>query len=318
MVAKSRNWKYWLADYFSFTRWQRRGITLLLIVILATSLFRYYHGTTSRSASPADGITLLAARELVDFAADSSRNRDQEPANYRQPRTEKEETRYVLFPFDPNTATEAQWQSLGLAPRTIQTILNYRGKGGRFRSPEDLQKIYGLPPAKAAELMPYVVIAPISQPNPNTPSTQKETVEPGTRRAYTINPVDINLSDTSAWIALPGIGSKLANRIVSFRDKLGGFARIEQVAETFGLPDSTFNKIRPHLMFSSGPFRKINVNTATTDELKSHPYIRWNLANAIVNYRQQHGPYQSISDLRRIVLIEPGQLEKLEPYLSFE
>lgn len=73
--------------------------------------------------------------------------------------------------------------------------------------------------------------------------------------------VTINDADTSAFIALPGIGSKLSARIVAFRDKLGGFYSVEQIGETWGLADSTFQKIKGRLQVS-GEVRKINVNTA--------------------------------------------------------
>jgi competence ComEA-like helix-hairpin-helix protein len=127
---------------------------------------------------------------------------------------------------------------------------------------------------------------------------------------------DINTTDTTALIALPGIGSKLAYRIINFRDKLGGFHSVDQVGETYGLPDSTFQKIKPYLNINPNAVRKININTATKDELKAHPYIRWQLANAIVEYRNQHGTYKSIDDLRNIVLIDEATLNKIAPYLS--
>jgi competence ComEA-like helix-hairpin-helix protein len=129
--------------------------------------------------------------------------------------------------------------------------------------------------------------------------------------------VDVNTADTTAFIALPGIGSKLAARIVNFRDKLGGFYSINQVAETYALPDSTFQKIRSRLVISSGPFRRMNINTATVDELKAHPYIKWNMANAIVQYRNQHGTYRALQDLRNIALVEEQWLDKVLPYFTF-
>ena len=106
------------------------------------------------------------------------------------------------------------------------------------------------------------------------------------RPEYTI--VDINKADTSAFISLPGIGNKLALRIVNFREKLGGFYSIDQIGETYGLPDSSFQKIKPFLKLETSLLKKFNINSATKDEMKLHPYIKWNLANAIVEYRNQH------------------------------
>ena len=129
--------------------------------------------------------------------------------------------------------------------------------------------------------------------------------------------VDVNSADTTALIDLPGIGSKLALRIINFREKLGGFYAIEQLKETYGLPDSTFQKIRPFL-YLSGSVKKININTANKDELKLHPYIKWNLCNAIVEYRNQHGLFKTLEDLKRIHAIDETTFSKIAPYLNTE
>lgn len=128
--------------------------------------------------------------------------------------------------------------------------------------------------------------------------------------------VDINSADTAAFIALPGIGSKLALRIVTFRDKLGGFYSIDQLSETYGLSDSVFQKIKQYLRFQSNSFKKININTATLDELKQHPYIRYNLARLIVAYRTEHGSFSSAGDLQKMSFMTDSIYHKLKPYLE--
>src|SRR5206468_10071405 len=104
------------------------------------------------------------------------------------------------------------------------------------------------------------------------------------RPAKKIELVFINDADSVAWVALPGIGSRLAERIIHYRDRLGGFYQLEQVKETYGISDSCYQLILPYLR-AGGSLRKIHINTVTQDELKMHPYIRWKLAAAIVAYR---------------------------------
>jgi len=132
-----------------------------------------------------------------------------------------------------------------------------------------------------------------------------------------VKAVDINTGDSTAFEALPGIGATLAMRIIRFREKLGGFYSVEQVKETFGLADSTFSRIRPYLQFINySGVRQININTATMDELKAHPYIRYNLARVIINYREQHGFFATVEDLKKITAIDAMQYEKLKAYLT--
>ncbi|MBK6380473.1 MAG: helix-hairpin-helix domain-containing protein [Chitinophagaceae bacterium] len=164
-------------------------------------------------------------------------------------------------------------------------------------------------------LLPYVRIEakPASLYNKFPDREKPKTYEKPT---YTITPCDVNNSDTAAFIALPGIGSKLAARIVAFREKLGGFYKVEQVAETYGLTDSTFQKIKSWLVIGNSGVKKLNINTATVDELKTHPYLRYNIANAIVQYRQQHGSFSSVFDIKRIMMINDDIYNKVAPYLT--
>jgi competence protein ComEA len=93
---------------------------------------------------------------------------------------------------------------------------------------------------------------------------------------------------------------------------------VQQVGETFGLPDSTFQLIKSRLQCALVTIQKININTADVNRLKQHPYIRWNVANAIVQYRQQHGAFHSPEDLKQIVLITPELYQKMAAYVTVE
>ncbi|HJU46264.1 MAG TPA: helix-hairpin-helix domain-containing protein [Chitinophagaceae bacterium] len=136
------------------------------------------------------------------------------------------------------------------------------------------------------------------------------------RAVRKIENVEINSADSTAWEALPGIGPVLAARIIKFRDKLGGFYMVEQVKEVYGLQDSTFQLIKPYLKVNVAQVHKINVNTATKEELKMHPYIRWQLGGMIADYRTQHGNFASLDDLKNLQQVTDEVFEKIAPYLS--
>ncbi|MEP7377710.1 MAG: helix-hairpin-helix domain-containing protein [Chitinophagaceae bacterium] len=226
-----------------------------------------------------------------------------------------------LFYFDPNTLSKGGWEKLGLREKTIKTIENYLSKGGHFKKPEDMQRIYGLRKNEYERLAPFIKI--LSELNGKTDerAADKNSSTPNyvpAKPSFHSLLVDINSGDTSAFIALPGIGSKLAARIVNFRSRLGGFYSIEQVRETFGLPDSIFQKIKENLLLKNNSVKKININTATTDELKSHPYIKWNIANTITAYRNEHGVFSTIEDIKKIMTITDDIYNKIAPYLTIE
>jgi len=252
--------------------------------------------------------TLTAKQKLNHY----QKNDDEKDNDYQyQPSQAKSFANGELFQFDPNTLSVEGWQKLGLSEKTSKTIDKYRTKGGKFYKPEDIKKIWGMPEGFYERVKDYIVITPI-QNNYQQNNFEKATYTKPEKKVPVVN---INEADTSVFIALPGIGSKLAARIINFRDKLGGFYSVDQVGETYSLPDSTFQKIKSSLQLS-GSVKKLNVNTATKDELKVHPYIRWNLANAIVEYRNQHGNFSSIDDVKKISLITDEVFNKIKFYIT--
>jgi competence ComEA-like helix-hairpin-helix protein len=313
MSRYNRRFQHWVKDYLLFSKWQRRAILLLVIIIitcLGLQAWWKHRGVLAFEQAPP--LVMQEVEALAAYVPDSNQSDEPPAASWREP-VPANQAPVQYFPFDPNIATAQELLRLGMPPKAVQALLKYRAKGGRLRQPEDLLKIYSLPKNTAAALIPWVRIA--SSPESKTYTYHRDSFANRPARPAPAS-VDINTADTTAFIALPGIGSKLAARIVSFRDKLGGFYSINQVAETYALPDSTFQKIRSRLLLSSGPFRRLNINTATVDELKAHPYIKWNLANAIVQYRNQHGPYRDLHDLRSIALVEEQWLEKVLPYFT--
>ena len=311
-------------NYLDLTRKDRRGTLVLLLLILLVCIvpFAYPLLVKKKLAGnmPLDSSLALLKTKQADKIYDHDEAGEDGPRRSYRPSTGyasyNNTNKGSLFDFDPNTISEEGWKKLGLRDKTIATIMNYRSKGGKFKQAEDIKNIWGLFPDEAARLLPYVHIAAADN---NTPvknySNDFYQTKYDNKKEYAS--VDINASDTSAWIALPGIGSKLSQRIINFRDKLGGFNSIDQVAETFGLADSTFQKIKPFLKVS-GDVRKININTATIDELKLHPYVRYQLGNAIVQFRTQHGNFTSIQELKKIMIITEEIFNKLSPYLAVD
>lgn len=310
--------------YFNFTRKERNGtVFMLFIILLLISVPFVYPLVFKERIVVADNfqkeLSSLKIKEKDSFKNYSQKNFDEKDDRHYYKPSEKKYSAYneqgELFKFDPNTISEDEWKKLGVKEKTIATIKNYLSKGGKFRQPEDIEKIWGLREDQVSRLLPYVDIKEkISETQP----IKKEYVPAVFERKRSLVTVDINISDTTAWIALPGIGAKLSNRIVNFRDKLGGFYSIDQVAETFGLPDSVFQKIKPGLILTNKNLKQININKATLDELKQHPYIRYNLANLIIQYRTQHGNFSSVADIKKIMTVTEELYDKISVYLSIQ
>lgn len=310
-----------ISEYLSFNRRERIAVLVLVVLILAVFFIPQLLPQNANQIQPADTAWMASVRKLeIKETEKGNFNQEGNEENSGYYRYDPEKRNYPrkkgeLFYFDPNTLSASEWSRLGLREKTIRTIQNFLSKGGKFRKPGDLQKIYGLFPDEYERIAPYIRIASTNSPadeyKPNTAEIKTAKTYPA---RYTV--VEINSADTSALIALPGIGSKLASRIVSFREKLGGFYSVDQVGETFGLADSTFQKIKQYLKIEGTSVRKININTATVDELKAHPYIRYTLANPIVAYRNEHGPFQKVEDVKKVMAVTEELYNKIGPYFS--
>lgn len=307
-----------LKRFFLFSKKERIGIFALLVLLL---LLWFAPGLLNKEKGFDEDGYVLFRNDIAHFLQPSdpdSHTTDSTDIIHLPviPDSQNIQPHTPLFYFDPNTISSEEWKKLGIPNKTIHTIKNFTGKGGRFYKPEDIGKIYGLKKQDYERLLPYVSITKKKSEIP-VPVNSKTRNAPEENTKSDISVVNINTADAKAFSTLPGIGEKLAKRIVTFRERLGGFHNTNQIAEVYGLSDTIFQRINPYLFCSKEPIRKININTAGIDELKVHPYIKYQLGNAVIQFRIQHGHFQNMSDLRQIHVITDELLLKLNPYLEY-
>ena len=312
-------WKDGLRSAFTFSRHERRGILFLSVLLLSAWLLPLLSGRRLAKDAEPTAAALKSLDSLATLAVAAERTRP--PAGSGRYPSRRLEVSYgrppTLFAFDPNEADSLTWRRLGLTERQARTIRNYVAKGGRFRRPEDLLRIYGFPKEAYPDLAPYVRIEAsahvgVRPPWASGPAGLSEK-RPQWRKPMRVG---VNTADSAAWESLPGIGPVLASRIVRFRERLGGFHTVSQVGETFGLPDSVFNKALPFLDAEPlSPDGGLDVNAATVDELRRHPYVDYRMARSIVGYREQHGPYSRPEDLLSIETITQESYARILPYI---
>jgi DNA uptake protein ComE-like DNA-binding protein len=216
-----------IKDYFSFNSRERVAIILLCcLMAFFWILPEWYQKPQNLSG--------LSGSELTVPRSDSPQRSIEISA--KKIESYKPISAVKLFVFDPNDLSEAGWKKLGVRDKTIQTILHYRQKGGRFHQPEDLKKIWGMLPTEAERLIPFVSI---SVPE----KTILKTVSIPTNKIS--KPVLINQATAAELSSLPGVSKSLAGRMIKFRDKIGGFQNLDQVRRTYGITDSIFSLISP-------------------------------------------------------------------------
>ncbi len=194
------------------------------------------------------------------------------------------------FVFDPNTASVATLQSLGFSVKLASTLEHYRTKGGYIKSGQDLFKIWGMPPDLATRLAPYV--------RTSIKNTASKPWATAYKPAYTqATPIDINTASVQEFEALKGIGPVLAARIVGFREKQGGFVKVQDILQVYGVKDSLLQALTPYLRLDVGRVPKSNLNQASVLQLVQKAGLQVVVAQAIVRWRQQNGAFVTFDEL---------------------
>ena len=129
--------------------------------------------------------------------------------------------------------------------------------------------------------------------------------------------LNITTCDSASLEALPGIGPVLSVRIIKYRNLLGGYAKISQLKEVYGLSEETYDLISGRFFADSLTVFKININNADYKDLKRLPYFEKNEVIAILKYRELMGRITCINDLIVNKLIPTERAGKVRPYLDF-
>lgn len=284
-----------LLEALNFSAGEKRGLLFLAILTL---LFCFLPEVLIETFVEIDDSTVEAS--YIEFMGRTASSDNKEQTAFNEVRD--------YFNFDPNSISPEEMEVLGFPAYLITRIEKYRQAGGKFRSKVDMKKIYGMKSEFYNSLEPFIKIP------------EESTKPPKVDRMSVKSEIDLNRSDSAAFISLKGIGPVFAHRIVAYRAALGGFVDIEQLKEVYGFKDSLFSSLKGLLRLDTlNSVRKIDINTVSLDGLKKHPYFRnHQLSNALVNYRKMHGNYLTFKDLKKVHLMNDSILNKIKPYLSIQ
>jgi len=130
--------------------------------------------------------------------------------------------------------------------------------------------------------------------------------------------VELNTADSASLTHIHGIGPSFARRIVAYRKQLGGFINKDQLKEVYGLDAVKYTEINDEIRVDASRVKKLSINTIDFETLRHFPYLSYKQANAVIQYRVQHGNYQSLNDMRDIALLNDEILSKIAPYITFK
>ena len=299
-------------DFFYFSKKERRGIVFLLgmiVMIIGIWLVSPYLIEESDKDTNQESF-----EEMERFLAGIKIIEQQRNASFKKKEVVKRKV--VLAPFEPNLADSIEFLQLGLPSFLAHNIIRYRQAGGKFATAEAFSRIYGITEEQFHTLEPYIYISESFQKKPDTLRYAK--VEKRDTLAFYKYPegtlVDLNRADTTELKKIPGIGIGIAQAIVAYRNRLGGFYDVAQLQELKWVTSD----IQRWFKVENCPIHRINANKASLDRLRAHPYINYYQARVIVEFRRKKDKLKSLSQLSLYEEFAEKDLERLSHYLTFD
>lgn len=289
-----------MLNFLKFSQIERLGIVSLLLLSVLIFCAPYYF--------PNKNIDLdkVEIKELDQAHLQLEPNKQVQKAPFES----NKKSLKISNKINPNSLLLDDWVDIGIPENIAERICKYTSKGGKFKSKNDLLKIYGFKTEWFKQIEPYLEIENIESNYKNEHKTEFQKVK-------TIQVFDINTAESTELQSLKGIGQVLANRIIKYRNKLGGFVSMNQLSEVYGLAPEVIIQNQGRFMVNNLNFKKINLYAADFKQLSNHPYFGYKNTKIWIAYRNQHADLKSIDELLKVRELKFDKPEYLEKYFNF-
>ncbi len=285
-------------EYFSFSRSEKNGILVLLVIIIILLFIPKF--------------LYLTQKDEVNYDYSEFSKQIDEFENSLKKRNKIQENKHAekLFYFDPNNTTNKQWEQLGFSNKQIKIINNYIAKGGKFYKKKDFKKIYGISNKLYLRLKPFIKINSIKSNKSFYYSNKKQDT------LFNFNPNKISIKQ---WQLL-GLSEWQSYTIKKYLRKGGHFYKKQDLKKVYGITDSMYVRLEPFIQIKKlkqDSLQKLflDINTADTSKLVKIRGIGKYFAKSIVKYRNFLGGYIKKSQLLEIYGMTKEKYSLIESHL---
>ena len=286
-----------MKSHFKFSKSQRNGIFLLVIII----------------------VTLQCIYFFVDFSNSEYIVNTEELKKYEQEidslkQIEIEERAPKIYPFNPNYITDYKGYTLGMSSDEIDRLLRFRDQGDWINSIKQFQEVTKVSDSLLNQISPYFKF-----PEWVTNPKQKNSYSDNKPKTFA-EKKDLNKATEEQLQTVNGIGAYYSEKIIKLRSKfVGGFIADVQLQDVSGLTPEVIEKITNEFTVKTPrQIQKINLNTATVDQLVTIQHIDYEVAYNIIEQRQLREGYKSIDELTKVKDFPVNKIEIIKLYLSLD
>ncbi|QQX75552.1 MULTISPECIES: ComEA family DNA-binding protein [Aequorivita] len=292
-----------LKSHFTFSKQQRSGILLLLLVIVSLLCIYWFVDFSEEDTFDISSAEIVSAQKQMDSLR----------------LVEIENRKPKKYPFNPNFITDYKGYVLGMSNEEIDRLLQYRKEGKWINSATDFKKVTGVSDSLLNELSPYFKFPDwVTNPKPKNNFKNYKSEKGFAEKPYE-QKIDLNKATEEQLQQVSGIGEALSKRIISYREKLGGFSNDIQLYNVFGLEPSVVQRtLNLFTVKTPKAISKINVNTASASDISTIPGISFEMAKKIWEFRRLREKLTSIQELDKIEGMTERKLQLIHLYLSVE
>ncbi|WP_455168821.1 helix-hairpin-helix domain-containing protein [Aegicerativicinus sediminis] len=286
-----------IKSHFELTNQQRNGILFLILIIILLQGLLFFGNSRTTDNFIQDKDLLLLEKQI-----DSIKNIQKEKVS-----------RVSILPFNPNFLTDYRGYILGMSTTQIDNVLKFRKTGKWINSIEDFQTVSGVSDSLMLQIEPYIKFPDwVNNPIRNT-AEYKINGKPEVKEI-----IDLNRATLQELKMVNGIGDVLAERIITYRNSFkGGFASLIELENVYGLKPEVISILSERFQVKTPrPIETINLNSADRDRLVSVPFIDYELAHRIVEYRILHEGFKSLDELKSVKGFPENKFEQIKLYLQ--
>ena len=286
-------------SHFWYNKRQRNGILFLVSILLILQIILFFVDFTGSEYQEIDKDEFYAIQHKIDSLK----------------RINHDSIAQRTYQYNPNFLTDFRAYQMGMSEQEIDRLLTYREKGKYVNSAGEFQQVTGVGDSLLRMMSPLFKFPEWTQKNKNNPRPKKTLNQTKTSSPEKIK--DLNIVTVEELRHINGVGDKLANRIISYRNKLQGFYENDQLFEVYYLDKDVGDQILKNYQVIEKPLiQKIDINSASFKEILKIPYIDYKLTQRICKYRDENIHFNDLDELKKIDSFPIEKFDRIALYLS--